>query len=162
MSVYGFVFHHDTAKGSFNTPFAEAMRELSSLNRACSGQMHVFTHDPVLTYLVEQVGGRVSSPYAQTDTERILAHERDCILMIHTYRGLLPPDVFAQYSSRLDSEHFRNIRTINLGYDRFHTVKTWIGNELFPKYYITIDAYDVLHDVSISDWYHVLNKYITS
>jgi hypothetical protein len=155
MSVYGFVFHRGTAKGSFNTPFAETMRELSSLNRACPGQSYVFTHDPVLTYLVEQSGGRVSSPYAPADANAILARERDCVLMIHTYRGVLAPGLFAQYSSRLDSEHFRKIRTINLGYDRFHAIKTWVGNELFPKYYITIDAYDVLHDVSIPDWFRL-------
>ena len=155
ISVYNFVFHRDTAKGSFNTPFPQAVREISSLNRACAGKTYVFTHDPVLTYLVVQAGGRVSSPYVQSDATEISVHEMDCVLVIDTYRGVLPPKLYAQFINPLSSERLRNTQTLNLGYDRFHAIKTWLGNETFPEYYITIKAYEALRDVSILDWYHL-------
>ena len=66
ISVYNFVLHRDTAKGSFNTPFPQAVREISALNKGCAGKTYVFTYDPVLTYLVTQVGGTVSSPYIRS------------------------------------------------------------------------------------------------
>ena len=155
MSVYGFVFHRDTVKGSFNTPFAQAMREIASLSKACPGKSYVFTHDPVLTYLVEGAGGMVSSPYAPSDVEAHVMHEKDCVLMVVTYRGTLPTEWYAQNVKPLGSEAFRAIRTIYLGYDRFHTIKSWIANESFPAYYITIGAYDVLHEVSVPTWSHL-------
>lgn len=154
ISVYDFVFHWNTAKGSYNTPFPTAMREIANLSRACPGKTHNFTHDPVLTYLIEQAGGRVSSPYAPTATvETLFVREKDCILIIHTYRGRIPPGLFAQYSNSLDAKQFDMTRTIQLGYDRFHTIKARIAKEPVPEYYLTIDVYDVIVDSFISDWY---------
>src|SRR5262249_16648598 len=115
MSLYGFVFHHDTAKGSFNTPFARAMSEIANLTRMCLGKTYAFTHDPVLTYLVEEAGGTVSSPYAPSDAEALSMRERDCALRVRTYRGVLPLDLYAQYVGPLDVKHFRRTQTVRLG-----------------------------------------------
>jgi hypothetical protein len=155
ISVYNFVFHHDTAKGSFNTPFPQALREISSLTRACIGKTYVFTDDPVLTYLVVQAGGRASSPYVWSDASEILVREMDCVLVVDTYLVFRPPNLYAQFNSSLSSERFRITQTLNLGYDRFHAIKTWISNEPFPEYHIAIKAYEALHDVPVSDWYHI-------
>ena len=65
------MFHRDTAKGSFNTPFAQAMSRIADLSRSCPGKAYVFTHDPVLTYLVERAGGKVSSPYAPAERDAL-------------------------------------------------------------------------------------------
>ena len=157
VSVYGFVFHHDTAKGSFNTPFAQTMREISNTRSACQGRTYIFTHDPVLTYLMQKEDENVSSPYAPSDAKTFSVRERDCIVIVRTYRGMIPPNVLAQYGNQLKPESFRKAQTINLGYDRFHTIKAWLGNEPFPDYYIAIEAYDVLHDASVSDWYFLSN-----
>jgi len=153
VSVYGFVFHHDTAKGSFNTPFAQTMREISKTRSACQGRAYIFTHDPVLTYLMQKAGENVSSPYASSDTKIFFVHERDCVFVVRTYRGSILPALLAQYDNQLIPESFRKTQTINLGYDRFHAIKSWLGNEPFPDYYIAIEVYDVLHDASVPDWF---------
>jgi hypothetical protein len=155
ISVYNFVFHWNTVKGSFNTPFPRAMREIASLRRACPGQTYNFTHDSVLTYLIERAGGRVSSPYAPTAVDAHLVREKDCVLIIHTFRGVIPLEIIARYNNPLDAEHFSFSRTIHLGYDRFHAIKARVGDEAFPEYYIAIDVYDVLRDAFIPDWYRL-------
>src|SRR5262249_43374898 len=113
---------------------------------------YIFTHDPVLTYLVQEVGGAVSSPYVTSNAEAFSVHQKDCVLMVLTYRGFLSRDWYTQHVHLPASQDFRKSRTIYLGYDRFHTIKSWIANESFPEYYITIDAYDILHDVSVPNW----------
>ena len=148
-SVYGFVFHYNTAKGSFNTPFAQTMHEISNASRTCEGQTYVFTHDPVLTYLLEEAGGKVSSIYAPSKIGTLFVRKKDCVLVVRTYRGTMPLDLFTQYGNQFKSETFCKIGTINLGHDRFHTIKTWIGREPSPDYYIAIKSYDVLHDASV-------------
>jgi len=155
ISVFDFVLHRDTAKGSFNTPFAQAMSEISTLSRTCPGSPYVLTHDPVLAYLVEEVGGRVSSPYVPSDATDLSLREKDCVLVVHTSRGVLPPKLYARFMSPLSPEDYRETQTVHLGYDRFHTRKAWIGNETFPGYYITIVAYEALHRAAAPDWYHL-------
>jgi hypothetical protein len=154
-SVLNFIFHHDTAKGSFNTPFTEAMSRISTLSKECPGTTQVFTHDPVLGYLVEKSGGRLSSPYVPTDAAQLSLSENDCVLIVHTYRGVLPPKLYARFMTPLSPEHFRGQQILNLGYDRFHGIKAWIGKEQFPDYYITISPYQVLHSVTLPDWYNL-------
>jgi hypothetical protein len=158
MSVYGFVLHRDTAKGSFNTPFPQAMQDISHLTSACVGKTFVFTHDPVLSYLVEQTGGLVSSPYASgpTDTHFV---QGDCILIVRTYNGVLAGPLAAAYAKPMSVTDFHLNQTINLGYDRFHAIKTRVGHEEFPEYYVTIDAYGVTHDSSLPDWYGLFHPF---
>jgi hypothetical protein len=153
VSVYGFVFHHDTAKGSFNAPFAQTMREISKTKDACQGRTHIFTRDPVLSYLMQKSNENVSSPYAPSNSTVISVHQRDCIVIIRTYRAALLPDPLAQFDNQLKHETFRKAQTTNLGYDRFHAIKAWLSNEPFPDYYVTIEVYDVLHDASVPDWF---------
>jgi hypothetical protein len=152
MSVYNYVFHRDTAKGSYNTPFLQAMDEIRKLTRTCPGDTVVFTHDPVLTYLIDRAGGKISSPYETKTTERLSVHKNDCVVIADTYRGSFEPSQYAEYTRPLDPKDFRMVKTIDLGYDRFHAVKSWISKEPFPRYYITIDLYDVLNDDFINDW----------
>jgi hypothetical protein len=158
IGVYDFVFHHDTAKGSFNTPFAPALEEIAISSRTCPGKTYVFTHEPVLTYLLEQSGARVSSPYEPTDLQALSLREMDCVLTVSTYRGVLPAALYAEYNQPLDPMDFRGTRKMSLGYDRFHEIKQLIGSEPFPEYYITIETYQVLHSVSIPDWYHLAQE----
>jgi hypothetical protein len=154
IAVYDFIFHCDTVKGSYNTPFSTAMREIGKVTRECPGKAYNFTHDPVMAYLIEEAGGRVSSPYAKTGTaETIFVKEMDCVLVIHTYRGRIPPQVFAQYNNSLELKNFTKVRTIQLGYDRFYMIKARIAKEPFPEYYIAIDVYDARNDASLLDWY---------
>lgn len=153
-SVYGFVFHHNTAKGSYNTPFPQAISAISLLSRACPGKSYVFTFEPVLTYLVEEAGGAVSSPYAPSQLSDLSVRENDCIFVIRTFRGVPSPHLNMKYANKpLDADNFRKTRTIYLGYDRFHAIKTRVGRETFPEYYVTIDDYEVLHSSSVSGWY---------
>jgi hypothetical protein len=152
MSVYGFVMHRDTAKGSYNTPFPQTMHEIGGLTRACPGSTIELTHDPVLTYLMEEAGDKVSSPYQTGFAETLAMREKDCVLIVHTYRGVLDHDAYARFNRPLSPEGFRLSQTFHLGYDRFHVIKSWIAKEPFPQYYITIDAYDVLHDGSMIGW----------
>lgn len=150
-SVYDVVFHHNTAKGSFNTPFAQTMQEIANAKRKCQGRTYVFTHDPVLTYLIEETGDKVSSFYVPSEIEMRLVHKKDCIVVVRTYRGTMPFDLFSQFGNQFNSEAFHKIETINIGYDRFHTIKAWIGHEPSPRYYVAIESYDVLRDTSVSD-----------
>jgi hypothetical protein len=155
MSVYNFVLHRNTAKGSYNTPFPQAVSEISSLIGACTGPAYIFTHDPVLTYLVAEVGGRVSSPYQPSNTNEVLVNENDCVIVVDTYRGVLRPNLYTQFVNSINSERFRNTRTLYLGYDRFRAIKTWITKESFPEYYITIKVYEPLENTTVTDWYHL-------
>jgi hypothetical protein len=125
------------------------------LTEACVGNTFVFTHDPVLTFLIAQAAGRVSSPYEPSDTTELLIHKKDCVLVVATYRGILPPKLYAAFNSPLSSERFRESQTLNLGYDRFHMIKTWISNEPFPDYYLTIKVHEALQDLPLPDWYHL-------
>jgi hypothetical protein len=159
MSVYGFVLHRDTAKGSYNTPFAQATEEISRLSSACVGKTYVFAHEPVVTYLVEQTGGTISSPYAPSSADTFSVGENDCIVIVHTYRGTLSQFVYSEYNKPIPLTDFRLIRTINLGYDRFHAIKTRFGNEVFPEYYVTIESYEVLRNTPLPSWYKL---YITN
>jgi hypothetical protein len=152
MSVYGFVMHRDTAKGSYNTPFQQAMHEIGHLTGMCPGSTIVLTHDPVLTYLMEDAGDKVLSPYETGVSETRVLREQDCVLIIHTYRGVFDTASSARFNRPLAPDDFRLSQTFNLGYDRFHMIKSWIAKEPFPEYYITIDTYGVLHDTSIRDW----------
>jgi hypothetical protein len=152
MSVYNFVMHRDTAKGSYNTPFPQAMHEIGDLTGTCAGNTIVLTHDPVLTYLMEDAGGKVSSPYETRVAEPTRVREKDCLLIIHTYRGVLDHAAYARFNRPLAPENFRLSHSFNLGYDRFHMIKSWIAKEPFPEFYITIDGYDVLHDTFLAGW----------
>jgi hypothetical protein len=152
MSVHNFVLHHDTVKGSFNTPFMQATRVIATLSRACAGKSYVFTHDPVLTYLLQEAGRTVSSPYADSDSRTLSLREKDCVVLVVTYRGVLPHEWYSEHMKPLATENFHQNRTIYLGPDRFHTTKSLIANDSFPMYYITIGSYEVLHDTSISSW----------
>jgi hypothetical protein len=98
----------------------------------------------------------VSSPYEPSDTNELAVREKDCILVVDTYRGVLPAKLYQQFISPLSSERFRNTQTLNLGYDRFHVIKAWIGNEPFPEYYITINVYEALQNLAMADWYHLM------
>jgi hypothetical protein len=155
ISVVNFVSHTDTAKGSYNTPFARTMLVISSLTTKCPGNTYVFTHDPVLAYLVEEAGGRVSSPDVPTEASELFLHEKDCVLIVYTYRGVLPPALYERFTRPLNLEQFRRTQILNFGYDRFHTTKAWVGIEPFPEYYITIEAYEALRGTAMLDWYHI-------
>jgi hypothetical protein len=155
LSVYGFVFHWNTSKGSYNTPFSKAMEEIGRLRKICPGQTYNFTHDPVLTYLLEQAGEKVSSPYAPSDMRTLFVRQNDCVLTTHSYRGTMPVELFSIYSEPLNAQHFGKVWTIRLGYDRFHELKAWIGKESFPEFYLVIDVYEALDDVFIPDWYAI-------
>jgi hypothetical protein len=152
MSVHNFVLHRDTQKGSFNTPFGQATRVIGSLTKACAGNSYVFTHDPVLTYLLQEAGRTVSSPYAETEDKTLPLHAKDCVILVVTYRGVLPHDWYSEHMKPLAADDFHQNRTIYLGPDRFHTTKSLIANDTFPMYYITIGSYEVLHDTSIPGW----------
>jgi hypothetical protein len=154
-SVFNFVLHCDTAKGSFNTPFPQAMRDISILSNKHTGHTYVFTHDPVLGYLVEEAGIKLSSPYVPTDAIDLSLRENDCVLIVRTYRGVLPPKLNARFMNPLSPEDFRSTQTLNLGYDRFHARKAWIASEPFPDYYITISTYEALHSVTLPGWYNL-------
>jgi hypothetical protein len=154
-SVYDFVLHRDTAKGSYNTPFAQAMKTISSLNGACPGKAYVFTYDPVFAYLIEESGGTMSSPDTPSSADALFVKEKDCVLIVRTYRGVLPQRLYAEYNEPLPSTDFLLARTIHLGHDRFRAIKARLGGEPFPEYYVTIDAYDVLRNTSLSDWHHL-------
>ena len=119
------------------------------------GSTYVFTHDPVLGYLVQASGGRLSSPYVLTDAAELSLNKNDCVLVVRTYRGVLPPKLYARFMNPLNTEDFRGTQTLNLGYDRFHAIKARIGNEPFPAYYITISTYEALHSVTLPDWYNL-------
>jgi len=152
MSVHNFVLHRDTQKGSFNTPFGQATRVIGSLSRTCAGKSYVFTHDPVLTYLLQEAGGTVSSPYAESDSKTLALRAKDCVFLVVTYRGILPHDWYSEHMKPLPTDNFHQNRTIYLGPDRFHTTKSLIANDPFPMYYVTIGSYEVLHDTSIPSW----------
>lgn len=152
MSVHNFVLHRDTLKGSFNTPFGQATRVIGTLSGACAGKSYVFTHDPVLTYLLQEAGRTVSSPYVESDGKTLSLRAKDCVVLVVTYRGILPHDWYSEHMKPLPAENFHQNRTIYLGPDRFHTTKALIANDSFPMYYITIGSYEVLHDTSIPNW----------
>jgi hypothetical protein len=151
-SVYGFVFHLNTAKGSYNTPFSKAVEEIGRLRTKCPGRSYNFTHDPVLTYLLEQIGDNVSSPYHPSDMRTLFLRQNDCVIIAHTYHGAVPVKVFMKYSEPLDPQRFRVTGTIHLGYDRFHELKARIGKESFPEFYLAINVYEALNDVYLPDW----------
>lgn len=152
MSVHNFVLHSDTQKGSFNTPFGQAARVIDNLTSACAGKSYIFTHDPVLTYLLQEAGRTVSSPYADAETEVLPLHEKDCVVLVVTYRGALPVAWYREHMKPLAPENFHQNRIIYLAPDRFNAIKSRIANDSFPMYYITIGSYDVLHDTSTPSW----------
>jgi hypothetical protein len=152
-AVYNFVFHHDTSKGSFNAPFARAMAEISGIKSGCSGTLHVFTRDPVLSHLMLTAGENVSSPYARSTSKTISVRKDDCVVVVHTFRAAPVPDLIALTESQLRPESFLKLQATNLEYDRFHAIKSWLSGDSYPDYYITIDVYRALRDATLSDWF---------
>ena len=138
LGIINVVRHQGTTKNSWNMPTKEAINRLRLINRSCSDNVLVLTHDEALTYFFEKSGYHVYGPYTRQPGEsNELTRDWHCIATFITYAG-----EFADVSIRTIYRPIESLRSdakevYYIGKDADHKLKQMIDKR-YPEHQIEI------------------------
>jgi len=145
------VFHVDTLKGSYNSDFRAAMRQVAQWHSVC-GSVTVFNHDPVLTYMVDVAGLRQSSPYETTARPQITLSPGECVVLARTFHGVIAlPTAEAMYGLVTPGK-LPLLESSDIGPDRYFAMKGRLMHDQVPPFYLHLDLFRADRDITLTGW----------
>jgi hypothetical protein len=150
LGAWNVIAHEDTIKGSYNTDFQAALLQLQAWNARCKGLV-AFSHDPVMSYMLDRARLPQSSPYQEIAAPTVHVAEGECVAVVKTYRGILPAGSIARmYGAVRQQTHLIDSRDI--GQDRYFAIKSRISHEAFPPVYLHLDLLQADRNLLLRDW----------
>jgi hypothetical protein len=152
LGVWNVIAHENTVKGSYNTDYNAISRRIESLAASCRRTV-VFNHDPVLSYLLEQKGIAQSSPYhSGAGLVAVELSPGDCVAVVKTYRGIIPPDRLAKAYASIESAGLQHYASQNFNPDPYHSAKARLGHDAFPLFYAQLELLRAPRQTLIDSW----------
>ena len=128
--IHNVVFHTDTTRGTWNTPYDELIEFLEDC--ASKESCVVVSHNPVFSYHARREGFTVIDAEANSDWyEKLSAHDGS-VIVLRTYKGSMPDEEFRKFNSYIDSRHI--VLAKSFGYDKFAAFKRRFDKD-YPDYY---------------------------
>ena len=134
--VANVINHHDTVKGSWNTPYAQVLAAIAQFaaEQACP-TLQVMTHDPVFDYYLRRQGYAVFIISAGRRTiDPGVTY--GCRVALLTFRGGLPPALNQRYLEVIARLPYA-CGFKQFGFDRFAPFKRRFDPEV-PDYYVGV------------------------
>ncbi len=131
--IHNVMFHADTTKGSWNTPYGDVIAFLESYDpeKKCP----VVSHDPVFNYHAELHGFDVITAEKNYDWPGRLKSTEGTVTILQTFKGSMPNDEYEKFNQYINSRKI--ILEKRFGYDKFAGFKR-IFNKECPDYYAVI------------------------
>jgi hypothetical protein len=151
LSVRNVMAHEDTSKGSYNTDFVAALRQIQSW-RALNGSLVVFSHDPVMTYMLDKAAIPQSSPYELTARPTVQIRRGGFFAVVHTYRGVIPTSATTRMYAMTQLDGIHRLAMQDIGPDRYAGIKGRVLKDTLPPFYIHMELFETNRDVLLPDW----------
>jgi hypothetical protein len=151
VGILNVIAHENTIKGSYNTDFAQVMRQLRLWQSQC-GAIVVLNHDPVLSYLLDQARITQSSPYERAIKPTVRLAQGECAAVIKTYRGVIPEMAIAAMYAVTDDNALRLVESRDVDPDRYFAIKGRLAHDSLPPVYVHLDLYRASRDMLLPDW----------
>ncbi len=145
------VLHVDTLKGSYNSDFPAAMRQIEQWRSRC-GVVTVFNHDPVMTYLVDVAGLPQSSPYETTARPQLNIARGECVVVVRTFHGAIERSTVDAMYSLVTGGRWSLLDSSDIGPDRYFTLKGKLMHEQLPPFYLHLDMFRADSDIALQGW----------
>lgn len=149
--LHNLLVHADTLKGSYNSDFRAAMRQILQWQSVCGG-VTVFNHDPVLTYLVDLAGLPQSSPYETTARPRITISRGECVVLARTFHGAIAPPTVAAMYLLVTPGRVPLLESRDISPDRYFATKGRLMHEQLPPFYLHLDLFRADRDITLTGW----------
>lgn len=131
--IHNVMFHSNTTKGSWNTPYGEVIAFLESYDpeKKCP----VVSHDPVFNYHAGLHGFDVIIAERNYNWLGRLKNMEGTVIILQTFKGSMPNDDYKKFNQYIDSRKI--ILEKRFGYDKYAGFKR-IFNKECPDYYAVI------------------------
>jgi len=152
ISVRNVILHEGTSKGSYNTDYLAMVDRIRGWDARCGGNMRVFNHDAVLTFLLEQAKIPQSSPYQRYSEDKVGLGPGTCVALVKTYRASFARHVVQEFYAEIENLHLIGLDQADIGPDPYYRQKSLIGHEPFPAHYGTLQLFRVREATSVENW----------
>ncbi len=138
IGVYNVIFHTNTTKNSWNFPLKKVLTQLERIRSSCGEEILFFTHDPLLTYVLEKKNYFVVSPYGQRNSkvyESKLNYK--CIIIAKTFAGLLEDSKIKKMYTAFERTSDKIEEKILIGFDPYYSFKKKLDSR-YPEYQVEL------------------------
>jgi hypothetical protein len=134
IGVVNVATHDDTSKNSWNLPSAEIIRVIESKQTDCNNDLVILAHDPTLTFLLEQRGFNVISPYIKFRWRRpVVPDKAQCVIALKTFAGGIENERISRMYESLSRIKYDSIEVIPIGRDANFKLKQRLDSR-YPEY----------------------------
>jgi hypothetical protein len=126
--------HRDTIKGSWNTPYGEALAAAEQDAQSCRKKI-ALTSDPVLQYALQRSGWIVATERVPSDPPSAVLDSNDCVTVFSTFRGAMSYAKHRLLFTSLDLRA-RDIARREFGRDDYAGFKRRFDSDV-PDHYLT-------------------------
>lgn len=138
IGVYNVVFHTNTTKNSWNFPLKKVLTQLERIRSSCGDEILVFTHDPLLTYVLEKKNYYVVSPYGQQNSKVYESKSNyKCTVIAKTFAGSLEDSKIKKMYTAFERTSDKIEEKILIGFDPYYSFKKKLDSR-YPKYQVEI------------------------
>jgi hypothetical protein len=151
--------HQNTTKNSWNLQLAPVMAALARDNAACGGDLLVLTHDPALTWHVDQAGYTQLGPFARRTLSRdVLEATHRCVAAVRSYAGMFDAIAIEQmYAQASGLRHGTETRQ-QFGPDSNYRIKQRLDDR-YPEYQFDVTTYrDVSGLAALTAWQPIVQR----
>ncbi len=154
-STHNVVLSKNTTKPSRDLPINELLANIEKIKKKYK-KVYLFAHNPVIEYYLKEEGEVFFGYHNFSKLNYISASKGDSVAFIETYRGSMPKESFDAhikgYNDLILSLFVKNMRKINLGFDKYSDLKSKFVKEKVSNHLIRIRYGELKCDV-------ILKKY---
>ena len=126
--------HKDTTKNSWNIPSAEVIQHIESKLADCDNDLIILTHDPTLTFLLEQKELSIISPHSKiTGKDVNIRDNAQCVIAIKTYAGGISDDRLTRMYKSLEEIRKGSVAVSKIGRDDNYKLKQRLDSR-YPEF----------------------------
>ncbi|MCC8401254.1 hypothetical protein LJ655_04975 [Paraburkholderia sp. MMS20-SJTN17] len=138
--TFNVVTHQNTTKNSWDLQLAPVMGELARERSACGGDLVVVTHDPALSWHVDQAGYPQLGPFSSQTLSRYILGPHRCVAVVRSYAGNFNASSIEQMYRQADGLRHGGQTRKQFGRDDNYRMKQRLDAR-YPQYQFDITMY---------------------
>ena len=133
--------HHNTTKNSWDLQLGAVMAALASERDACGADLVVLSHDPALTWHVDQARYPQLGPFSRQVLSRdALGATHRCVAVVRTYAGMFSDAEIGQMYAQVGGLRHGAATHRQIGRDSHYRIKQRLDPR-YPEYQFDVTVY---------------------